>query len=508
MTDTSGATGVETAGAQAADLEAQPAPESGSRRWWGLVVIGLAQLIILLDGTVVNIALPSAQAELGMSDATRQWAITSYALAFGGLLLLGGRLSDLVGRKRMFLLGTAGFGIASAVAGAASGPGMLFAGRALQGVFAALLAPSGLALLNVTFTDPKERSRAFGVFGAVAGAGAAVGLIVGGLLTEYMNWRWCLYLSVPVAVIVLVAGAVLLRDVGSRASSRLDLLGVLLATGGLVALVYGFGEAGARGWSDTVVAATLVGGVALVVLFVVWQGRCAHPLLPLRIVRHRQRAGAYLTSGLGPIAMFALFLFMTYYLQVVLEFSSVKAGLAFLPLTLSMLMSSTQIAARLLPHVAPRTLVVPGVLLTACGMLLLTRMSVDSSYVTRVLPAMILAGVGMGATMMTAMATATSGVAPEDTGVASAMVNTTQQMGGAIGTAVLNTVAATATSGYLHDHLTGSATPAQRARVAAEGVVHGFSVALWWVVGLLVLTAVLAAALLKRDTPGGQQESA
>ncbi|WP_414169310.1 MFS transporter [Streptoverticillium reticulum] len=465
-------------------VTAQQAPPTSSRRWWGLAVLGLAQLLILLDGTVVNIALPSAQKALRMGDGSRQWVITSYSLAYGGLLLLGGRIADLLGRKRAFVAGVAGFGLASAVGGAATAPGMLFAGRALQGACAALLTPAAMSLLTTTFTDPKERGKAFGVFGAIAGAGAACGLIVGGVLTEYLDWRWCMYVGVPVVLLVLAGALTVLDepDVPGAGRGRLDVAGAVLGAGGMAAVVYAAAEAESRGWGDGAVLGLFGGGAVLLVAFVVRQARIPDPLLPLRIVLHRRRAGAFLTAGLAPVAMFGLFLFMTYYLQVVLGFSAVRTGLAFLPLTACMILSSTQIAARLAPRVPPRLIVVPGLLLAAAGMCVLAQIRVDSSYTTGVLPGLVLTGLGMGAVNMTAMATATAGVEPRDAGVTSAMVSTSMQMGGAIGTSVLNTVAATSAAAF-------AGTP-------AEATVHGFSVALWCVVGVLLGASVLAAALL------------
>ncbi|MFI1968652.1 MFS transporter [Streptomyces cinnamoneus] len=466
-----------------------PSPaKADSRRWWGLAVLGLSQLIVLLDSTVVNIALPSAQADLGMDDGARQWVVTSYALAFGGLLLLGGRIADLVGRKRAFLIGVAGFGAASALAGAAPSPGVLFAGRALQGAFGALLAPSAMSLLTTTFTDPRERGKAFGIFGAIAGAGAAAGLILGGVLTQYLDWRWCMYVAVPVEVVVLVGAVLLLDDPAGRAGGRLDLMGAALGSGGLVAIVYGCAEAESRGWGGTVVPSLLAGGALLLALFVLWQARSPHPLLPLRVVRDRRRAGAFLLAGLSPVATFGMFLFMTYYFQVVQGYSAVRTGLAFLPLTASVVVGSTQIAARLVPFVAPRLVVVPGLLLGASGMLVLSHVEAGSSYAAHVLPGLVLTGLGMGATMMTVMATATAGAPPRDAGVTSAMVSTAQQTGAAIGTSVLNTLAAGETAAYLAGH------PGAR----AEATVHGFTTSLGWVAVLLVLAAALAAALLTR----------
>ncbi|WP_449353644.1 MFS transporter [Streptomyces shaanxiensis] len=462
------------------------------------MVIALAQLMVVLDATIVNIALPSAQQDLGMSDGNRQWVITAYTLAFGGLLLLGGRIADLVGRKRTFVIGLVGFAAASALGGAATGPGMLFAARALQGVFAAVLAPSALSLLTTTFTDPKERGKAFGIYGALAGSGSAIGFIVGGLLTEYLNWRWCLYVNVPIAVIAVFGALVLLHDRPGHTGARLDVPGVLLGCGGLVAIVYGFSEAQPRGWSDPLVVALIAGGVVLLAAFVWWQSRAPYPLLPLHIVKDRNRAGCFLTMGLAVIGMFGLFLFMTYYLQVVLAYSPVRTGLAFLPMTAAIIIGSTQISARLMNHVAPRMLMVPGMILAASGMLVLTQMTVDSSYTTEILPALLLMGLGMGLTFMPVFSTATAGVAPQDSGVTSATVNTSQQVGGSIGTALLNTIATTSSTAYITAHLTN---PAQKALVVKEGVVHGYTVAIWWAAGIMLLAGLIAGLMVTAKPP-------
>lgn len=468
------------------------------RRWWGLVVIALAQLMVVLDATIVNIALPSAQSDLGMSDANRQWVITAYTLAFGGLLLLGGRIADLVGRKRTFIIGLIGFAAASALGGAATGPGMLFGARALQGAFAAVLAPSALSLLTTTFTDPKERGKAFGIYGALAGSGSAIGFIVGGLLTEYLNWRWCLYVNIPIAIVAVFGAFALLHDRPGRTGARLDVPGVLLGCGGLVAIVYGFSEAQPRGWGDPLVLTLLAVGAVLLAAFVWWQSRAPMPLLPLHIVKDRNRAGCFLTMGLATIGMFGLFLFMTYYLQVVLGYSPVKTGLAFLPLTVAIITGSTQISARLMNRVPPRMLMVPGMILAAGGMLLLTRMTIHSSYTTEILPALLLMGLGMGLTFMPVFATATAGVAPQDSGVTSATVNTSQQVGGSIGTALLNTIATSSSATYIAAHLRN---PAQRALVAKEGVVHGYTVAIWCAAGIMLLAGLIAGLMVTARAP-------
>ncbi|MFD4791200.1 DHA2 family efflux MFS transporter permease subunit [Streptomyces sp. NPDC058459] len=469
-------------------------------RWWGLVVIALAQLMVVLDATIVNIALPSAQADLHMSDGNRQWVITAYTLAFGGLLLLGGRIADLVGRKRTFVIGLTGFAAASALGGAAGGPGMLFGARALQGVFAALLAPSALSLLTTTFTDPRERGKAFGIYGALAGSGSAIGFIVGGLLTEYLNWRWCLYVNVPIAVVAVLGALVLLRDRPGHGggTARLDALGAVLGCGGLVAVVYGFSEAQPRGWTDPLVLALFAAGIVLLVLFVWWQNRAPSPLLPLHVVRDRDRAGCFLTMLLAVIGMFGLFLFMTYYLQVILGWSPVRAGLGFLPLTAAIIIGSTQLSARLLNRVPPRLLMVPGLLLATAGLLLLTRMTVHSSYASEILPALLLLGLGMGLTFMPVFATATAGVAPRDSGVTSATVNTAQQVGGSIGTSLLNTIATTSAAAYVAARLRG---PAGRAAVVPAGLVHGYTVAIWWAAAVMLLAAVVAGVMVTAKPP-------
>ncbi|MER7189123.1 MFS transporter [Streptomyces flaveolus] len=478
--------------------EGTASADADPRRWWGLVVIALAQLMVVLDATIVNIALPSAQRDLGMSDANRQWVITAYTLAFGGLLLLGGRIADLVGRKRTFVIGLIGFAAASALGGAAVGPAMLFGARALQGVFAAVLAPSALSLLTTTFTDPRERGKAFGIYGALAGSGAAVGFIVGGVLTEFLNWRWCLFVNIPIAVVAVTGALVLLRDRPGHADVRLDVPGVVLGCGGLVALVYGFSEAQPRGWSDPLVLALFAAGIVLLGIFVWWQTRAPVPLLPLHIIRDRNRAGCFLTMMLAVIGMFGLFLFMTYYLQVILDYSPVQTGLAFLPLTATIVIGSTQISARLLPRVGPRMLMAPGMLLASGGMVILTQMTVHSQYTTDILPALLLMGLGMGLTFMPVFSTATAGVAPQDAGVTSATVNTSQQVGGSIGTALLNTVATSTSASWIASHLTD---PTRREEIIREGIVHGYTVAIWLAAGIMLLAGVIAGLMVTAKAP-------
>ncbi|MFJ9029017.1 MFS transporter [Streptomyces sp. NPDC102274] len=469
-------------------------------RWKALVFIALAQLMVVLDATIVNIALPSAQKDLGISDGNKQWVITAYALAFGGLLLFGGRIADLWGRKRTFVTGLIGFAAASAIGGAANSEGLLLGARALQGVFGALLAPAALSLLAVTFTDAKERAKAFGIFGAIAGGGGAVGLILGGFLTEYLDWRWTFFVNIPFAIVAALGAYFVIREpAGGRNRSALDIPGVVLSTLGLVSLVYGFTRAESNGWGDSMTISLFVAAAVLLVTFVAVESRVKAPLLPLRVVTNRNRAGVYLSLGLAIIGMFGLFLFLTYYLQVVEGYSPVKTGFAFMPMIVGMITGSTQIGARLMTRVAPRHLMGPGFLVASVGMLLLTQLEIGSSYTGLILPAELLLGLGMGTAFMPAMSLATHGIEPRDAGVASAMVNTSQQVGGAIGTALLNTIAASATTAYVASH---AATATNAQLLELQALVAGFSSAIWWAVGILLVASAIAVTLINTGRPG------
>jgi EmrB/QacA subfamily drug resistance transporter len=483
-----------------AETAADASSRTDSRRWLPLVFISLAQLVIALDATIVNIALPSAQRALAISDADRQWAITAYTLAFGGLVLLGGRIADVAGRRRTFLVGLLGFAAASAAGGAATNLAMLVGARALQGAFAALLAPTALSLLAVTFRAARERARAFAVYGAIAGGGAAVGLLLGGVLVQYLGWRWCLYVNVPIVLVAAAGGRLVLPAPPPGEGQRLDLLGALLASTGLVALVYACSRAVASGWASGLVLGLLTASAVLLASFVALEARRPEPLLPLRILRDRDRAGAYLSVALAVAGLLGLFLFLTYELQVVLRYSPVEAGLAFLPLSAAVLLSSQVFASRLLPLVAPRVLIVPGLLVGSAAMALLSQLTVGAGYVSGVLPGEILLGLGMGCVFVPAFSLATQGVAPREAGVASAVVSTAQQVGGSVGTALLNSIAAGATAAYVAAH--PGAAPGR----GTEALVHGFAVAALWGAGTLATAAVLAAVLItagRPDRPGG-----
>ncbi|MEO3809260.1 MFS transporter [Sphaerisporangium sp. B11E5] len=472
------------------------------RRWKALLFIAIAQLMVVLDATIVNIALPSAQTDLGISDANRQWVITAYALAFGGLLLFGGRIADMWGRKRAFTAGLIGFAAASAIGGVAANEAMLLGARALQGAFGALLAPAALSLLAVMFTEAHERAKAFGVYGAIAGGGSAVGLILGGFLTEYLDWRWTFYVNIPFAAVAVAGALLVIREpAGTRNRSGLDIPGVVLATLGLVSLVYAFTRAESDGWTAGATIGLFVAAVVLLGAFVLVESRVRHPLLPLRVITDRARGGVYLALGLAIIAMFGLFLFLTYYLQVIKGYTPVQTGFAFMPMVAGMIIGSTQIGARLMTRVPAWWLMTPGFLVAAAGMLILTQMETGSSYVGLVLPAQILLGLGMGTAFMPAMSLATAGVQPRDAGVASAMVNTSQQVGGAIGTALLNTIAADAATSWATAHTSQLRTLGQAA-FTNESAVHGYATAIWWAVGILLLSATIVVTFIATHKPG------
>jgi len=460
------------------------------RRWAALCVIALAQLMVALDATIVNVALPTAQGVLGFDDAHRSYVVTAYTLSFAGLLLLGGKTSDRIGRRRALTLGLTGFGLASALAGAAPTFEVLVAGRALQGASAAFMAPAALALIASTFTEPRERGKAFGVFGAVASSGAVVGLLLGGVLTEYAGWRWCLYVNVVVAAAVIVTGRrVLPKDDGFPVP--VDVVSGVLATGGLASLVLGASEAAAHGWRSAEVLVPAVLGLAFVAVFLVRQRGLAAPLLPLSVLRDRGRATAYAATAISVVGTFGMFLMLTYHFQVVLEWSPIRTGLAFLPMSLAVAGSSYGLASRLMDRVAPRALVAPGLLVAAAGLALLTLLTPTSGYATLILPAEVLVGLGIGCVFTPSIGVATSGVDPRQAGVAAATANTAMQIGSSVGTAVLNTVAVSATRDF-------EGTP-------TAALVHGFATATGGAAVALVVGAVLVVALLRPAAPAPPQ---
>lgn len=426
--------------------------------------------MLILDGSIMNIAIPSAKIELGISDANQQWIITAYTLAFGSLLLLGGRIGDFMGRKRIFIIGLLGFAGASALGGVAASQELLFASRALQGVFGALLAPAALAIISVTFTVPKERAKAFGVFGAISGGGAAIGLIVGGVLTEYTSWRWCLGVNTPIAILAAILAAKYVHESKASGDHTYDIPGVVTATAGLFALTYGFNEAARAGWTNSITLTFFATAAVLLIAFVVIEAKVANPLMPLRVITERNRGGSYLGSLIVGAGLFSMFLFLGLYLQVILGYTPLRSGFAFLPFSVGIIIFAG-VASQLLPKIGPKPLMVPGLIFAGIGLLMLTRITPETSYATHVLPSLLIMSSGIALVFIPLTSTSLHGVSGRDTGVASAMVNTSQQIGGSLGVALLNTIAATAATSY-------AATHTELGKMVQPfAVTHGFTVA-------------------------------
>lgn len=493
-------------------MSEQPAPPD-PKRWLALAVIAIAQLMIVLDASIVNIALPSAQQDLGISDADRQWVVTAYTLTFGGLLLLGGRIADYMGRKRTFIVGLIGFAGASALGGIASTAGLLYAARGLQGAFAALLAPAALSLISVTFTESKERAKAFGVYGAVSGGGAAIGIILGGMLTEYASWRWCLGVNVPIALATAVAAWLYVKESKAQGNTKYDIPGAVMVTLGLVSLVYGFTEAAklknpgqsteVQGWTDPSTLAFLGAGVALLAAFVLWERRTSTPLLPMKVALDRNRGGSYLVFLFIGAGLFAMFLFLTFYFQITMGYSPLKAGFAFLPFSIGIIVTAG-IVANILPKLGPKPIMVTGLVLAVGGMLMLTQIDQGTSFWSHVLPAELLMSIGMACVFIPTSSTALIGVSEHDAGVASALLNTSQQVGGSLGTALLNTLYAGAVTSYLSDNLAPNSGAGEAKQVASDALVHGYHVAFFWGAMLLAVSLLVAVVLInakKDDIP-------
>ena len=461
-------------------------------RWAVLALLGVAQLMVVLDATIVNIALPSAQRALHFTADNRQWVITAYALAFGSLLLVGGKLGDLFGRKWTLIGGLIGFAVASAIGGLAQSFGMLVAARALQGAFGAILAPSALGLLTVTFQGSPDRPKAFGIFSAIAAGGASVGLLLGGVLTQALSWRWCLYVNLAIAVPTAILALRLLQNERQPHRARIDVPGTVLASGGLFALVYGFSSAETSSWSSATTVVALAASVVLLSAFIALERRVTNPLLPLHIVSDRARGGAYATIAIAGSAVFAVFLFLTYYLQQNLGYSPLKTGLAFLPMTVMIVLTATTVQTRILHRTGARPLVMTGMTLGIIAMLVFTQLAPHAAYITHVLPGLLLTGVGMGCIFAPAFSTATLGVKNSDAGIASAMVNTSQQVGGSVGTALLSTIFASSAASFVSGH-------AHSAGLASAASIHGYTTAFEWAAALFAAGLLVATLVLPRD---------
>jgi EmrB/QacA subfamily drug resistance transporter len=481
-----------------------PSAESDPRRWLALLVVAIAQLMVVLDATIVNIAMPEATKALGIDDANRQWMLTAYTLSFGALLLLGGRIADYVGRKRVFIIGLLGFAAASALGGLAQNEAMLFGARALQGAFGALLAPAALSLITVTFTDVKDRAKAFGVFGAISGAGAAIGLIMGGLLTQYANWRWCLLVLTPIAIVAALLARPIVRESKAEGNTKYDIPGTILATGGLFALVYGFVKAapdqatGESGWGKPVTLTLFAVAAALLAAFFYVESRSANPMLPLRVLASRNRGGSFVVSILLGAGLLGMFLFMTYYFQGTLGWSPLKSGLAYLPFSAAIIVTAGAGSA-LVPKVGPLRMMAIGGLLATGSLIWLSQLKFDSSYPGMILPIFVLMALGMGGIFVPLGNTALTGVSPHDAGVASALLNATQQIGGSLGVALLNTVFITASTNFFKSHPPTAPDPAAIHGAALSASIHGYDMG-FTVSAVLLAAATLAIILFIRDS--------
>lgn len=467
------------------------APSVGSPdplRWKTLTVVGIVALMVVLDGTVMNIALPSIQVDLGLSDSDRQWVVTAYALTFGGLLLLGGRIGDFFGRKRSLYIGLAGFAIASASGGLAPNPLSLILARGAGGAFAALLAPVTLSIIAVTFTQIKERTRAFAIYSSISAGGGAVGLVLGGILTQFVSWRWCLWINVPIAILAILLTTRWVRESRIMAKVHYDILGAVVGTSGLLLLVFGISEAGIGGWTGQKTIIPLASAVILLVVFFFIEHRTKDPLLPIRVLTNRSRAGAYIAAFFSGGALFATFLFISYYLQAVLGYTPLGAGLLGLPFSAGVV-ASTFLANRLLPKLGPRNVTTIGFVLAIIGTIGLTRIGATSNYWIDVLPWLLIMSIGMGLIFVPLTVTSVYGVQAEDTGVASAVVNMSQQIGGSIGVALLNTLAATATANVVVEKSLSPTSP--------DALVVGYATVFAWSAVLLAIGGILWFLLVR-----------
>jgi EmrB/QacA subfamily drug resistance transporter len=465
-------------------------PVSSRRRWSALALIVTAQFMVILDVAIVNVALPSIKTDLDFSRTGLQWVITAYAILFGGTLLLGGRLADLLGRRRMFVAGLALFALSSLLCGFAWSSGSLIGFRALQGLGGALLAPAALSLLMTTFAEGRERNLALGIYGAASGSGAAAGVLLGGVLTSYFGWSWIFFVNVPVGLAAIALAPILLRE--SRADHlahrHFDLAGATSVTAGLMLLVYGLTRATSDGWSSPATIGLLSGAAALVVAFVAIESRSRSPLLPLRIFRLRALSAANVTMALVGAVTFSEFFVLTLYVQDVLHYSAVQSGVAFVAFALSVVVASN-LAQAVVARVGVRATLTSGLVLATISLGLLTRLPVDGHYFSNLFPAFVLGGTGLGFSFVPVTIASLAGVDRADAGVASGLVNTSRQIGGAIGLATVSTIAASAASSYAHAHSVAVAS--------APATVNGFQTSFDVLGGLLVAAIVIAGVFLR-----------
>jgi len=464
---------------------------SKRRRWFALAVLVAAQFMVVLDVAIVNVALPTIKTDLHFSQEGLQWVITAYSILFGGVLLLGGRAADLLGRRRMFMAGLVLFSVSSLLDGIAWSEGSLIAFRSLQGLGAALLAPAALSILTTTFEEGRERNLALGIWGAVSGSGAAAGVLLGGALTSAFSWSWIFFVNVPVGALVLALSPFLLRESRADLNHRhFDTQGAVSITGGLMLLVYALTRASQHGWATAETASLLAGAAALIVAFVVIELRSPAPILPLRIFRLRTLSGSNVLSLLSGASVFAQFFLLTLYMQQVLHYSALQTGAAYLTFTLAIILMAG-ISQNVVTRSGPKPVSAVGMLMATVGLLLYTQLPVHGHYFWNIFPAFLVGGIGMSFVFIPMSIGALAGVEPRDAGVASGLLNTTQQIGGAIGVAVATTIATTYTSHFATAHHVGSFSPA--------ALTHGFHVAFYTLAAIGFAAALLGPGLMQRE---------
>ena len=464
--------------------------ETKDRRWIALAALVAAQFMVVLDVAIVNVALPSIQTDLHFSEQSLQWVITAYGIMFGGFLLLGGRMADLLGRRRLFIAGVALFTLSSLLAGFAWSEASLIAFRATQGLGGALLAPAALSILTTTFAEGRERNIALGVWGAVSGSGAAAGVLLGGFLTSSLAWSWIFFINVPVGVALVAVSPFLLRESKAELGHRhFDVAGAVTVTSGLMLLVYAMTRATEIGWGSLETISLLVASTALILSFVAIELRSKAPLLPMRIFRLRSLLGANVTSFLVGTALFSQFFLGTLYMQQVLHYSAMKTGVAYLPLTLTIIVLAG-VAQNLVTRVGVRRVLPVGLVLASVALVLLAQLPADGKYFFDIFPAFVLSAIGLAFTFIPLTIAALMGVQESDAGVASGLLNTTQQIGGAVGLAAASTIATTFTSRYVDSHPGVSAFD-------GAALTYGFQITFYVLAGVAALAAVLAAVLIE-----------
>jgi EmrB/QacA subfamily drug resistance transporter len=477
------------------------AAEIDRRRWIALAVVVAAQFMVILDVAIVNVALPSIQSDLHFTQESLQWVVTAYAIMFGGVLLLGGRMADLLGRRRLFIAGLLLFTVASLLSGLAWSEGSLIAFRALQGLGGGILSPAALSILMTTFAEGRERNLALGIWGAVSGSGGAVGVLLGGLLTTSIGWSWIFFINVPVGALVIGLTPLLVRESRAQLDHRhFDVLGAVSITGGLMLLVYAMTRAAQHGWATAETISLLVASGVLVLAFVVIEARSKAPLLPLRIFRNRTLTAANVTGFLIGAALFSQFFLLTLYMQDVLHYSAIKTGLAYLTLTLAIIVFAT-VAQGLVTRIGVRRVLPVGLALSAAGLVLFTQLPVDGHYFWDLFPGFLVSGIGLAFSFVPMTIAALIGVEEADAGIASGLINTSQQIGGAVGLAAATTIAVTFTNRYVDSHAGATAT-------SAAALNHGYQIAFWVLAALAALASVLSAVLIEPNAAGVEGELA